>query len=172
MRIKRDIAHRKDGQRLVDVPFKSVRLVVRMRSAAKLSFLEPRLVLEHRPGLHPFQTIDRLTVVVDQKVLSQSQQSVHHLPRSVISAGQESLSLHFASFVDQFDQRICGLLHGSGSCTYRNLVRALRKYNLRLVDGRVQLVRELFLTVADTGCEQADGRKQPQDSPEVSGMTQ
>ena len=64
-------------------------------------FLKPRFVLEHWSGLDPFQPVDGLAIMVDQKIVTQSEQSVHHLPWSMVGGVQESLSCDLTSLVDQ-----------------------------------------------------------------------
>ena len=135
--VERQIAHGQNCQRLVDVTFKPVWMIERMSAATVGGFLKPRLVLEHRPGLDPLQPVDGLPVVIDQEVLSQSQQTVHHLPRCMVGRIQQTLPLDFSRLVDQLYQRIVAFQDSSGSRTNWNLVRALWKNDLRFVFRRL-----------------------------------
>ena len=86
--IKWQIAHGQNRERLIDVPFKPVRIIEWMSTTTVGGFLKPRFVFEHRTSLHPFQTVDRLPVMVNQEVLTQSQQSMHHLPWRMVGCVQ------------------------------------------------------------------------------------
>jgi len=94
--------------------FKPIRFIEGMSASSKRCFFEPRFILIERTSLDPIQPVDGFAVVTDQEVLPKSKQTMHHLPRSMIRSGKQSLTLDFASVVHQFDERICRLLNSTG----------------------------------------------------------
>ena len=64
--------------------FKSVRSIVRMGTPTSTRLLEPVFVVEYLPLLNPVQTGHRLITIQQLKVMTQPQQRVHHLPRSML----------------------------------------------------------------------------------------
>ena len=80
-----------------------------MSTPAVWRLLKPVLVLIQRATPHPLQPAHRLTIVQNLQVLTQTQNAVHDLPRSVILRGKHPLPLHFPRFPDQLHQRIVGV---------------------------------------------------------------
>lgn len=108
---QRQIAGRKNRQELIDVPLEPIGLAERMSPTAVLSCFKPRFILIGWPGLNPLQSADGLAFVRDQKILSQTQQSMHDLPWRVIFGGEQALSSGLAGFPDEFHERIGGILN-------------------------------------------------------------
>ena len=111
---------------------KPVRLYVRMSTPAMRRFLKPVLVLIQRTTPHPVQPADRLAIVQNLQVLTQTQHTVHDLPRSVIPGGKHPLPLHFPRVPDQPDQRIAGVRSGASRRQRQRFRRLLRQIRTRL----------------------------------------